>query len=51
MEQDIILNIDEKKSIYYDKLTPKRRAFINQLYNLINTQFEEQKKTREVRAI
>lgn len=48
MEQDIILNIDEKKSMYYDKLTPKRRAFINQLYNLINTQFEEQKKLEKL---
>lgn len=48
MEQDIILDIDEKKLMYYDKLTPKRKAFINQLYNLINTQFEEQKKLEKL---
>lgn len=34
--------------IHYDKLTPKRKAFINQLYNLINTQFEEQKKLKDL---
>lgn len=34
--------------IHYDKLTPKRKAFINQLYNLINTQFEEQEKLKDL---
>lgn len=34
--------------LYYNKLTPKRKAFINQLYNLINTQFEEQEKLKDL---
>lgn len=31
---------------YYDKLTKKRKLFIEQLYNLINSQFEEQGKLK-----
>lgn len=31
---------------HYNKLTKNRKAFIEQLYNLINTQFEEQKKLK-----
>lgn len=46
-----ILNMNEKKLIYYDKLTSKRRAFINQLYNLINTQFEEQEKLVKLKSL
>lgn len=34
--------------IYYNKLTSKRKAFIDQLYNLINIQFEEQKKLEKL---
>lgn len=45
------LDTDEKKLIYYDKLTPKRKAFINQLYNLINTQFEEQEKLIKLESL
>lgn len=37
--------------IHYDKLTPKRKAFINQLYNLINTQFEEQEKLVKLKSL
>lgn len=33
---------------YYEKLTKKRRSFIEQLYNLISTQFEEQEKLRNL---
>lgn len=34
---------------HYNKLTKKRKAFIEQLYNLINTQFEEQEKLKELK--
>ena len=30
--------------LHYNKLTTKKKAFIDQLYNLINTQFEKQEK-------
>ncbi|MBM6875914.1 KAP family P-loop NTPase fold protein [Fusobacterium mortiferum] len=36
---------------HYEKLTKKRKAFIEQLYNLINTQFEEQKKLIELESL
>lgn len=37
--------------LYYNKLTTKRKAFINQLYNLINTQFEEQEKLIKLESL
>lgn len=36
---------------HYEKLTKKRKAFIEQLYNLINTQFEEQEKLIELESL
>ena len=36
---------------HYEKLTKKRKAFIEQLYNLINTQFEEQEKLKELKPL
>ncbi|STO31223.1 Predicted P-loop ATPase [Fusobacterium necrogenes] len=36
---------------HYEKLTKKRKAFIEQLYNLINTQFEEQEKLVELESL
>ena len=36
---------------HYNKLTKKRKAFIEQLYNLINTQFEEQKKLKGLKPL
>ena len=35
----------------YEKLTKKRKAFIEQLYNLINTQFEEQEKLKGLKPL
>ena len=43
--------INKNNMLYYNKLTIKRRAFIDQLYNLINTQFEEQKKLIELESL
>lgn len=37
--------------LYYNKLTSKRKAFIDQLYNLINTQFEEQEKLVKLKSL
>lgn len=49
MEENSISNIKENNGmLYYNKLTSKRIAFINQLYNLINTQFEEQEKLKDL---
>lgn len=49
MEQNSISNIKENNDmLYYNKLTSKRKAFIDQLYNLINIQFEEQKKLEKL---
>ena len=49
MEENYISNIKENNGmLYYNKLTSKRIAFINQLYNLINTQFEEQEKLKDL---
>ncbi|WP_349763230.1 P-loop NTPase fold protein [Fusobacterium sp. SYSU M8D902] len=49
MDETNILNKKEKIStLYYSKLTSKREAFINQLYNLINAQFEEQEKLKDL---
>lgn len=45
--QDIFIT-KENNLTHYNKLTSKRKAFINQLYNLINTQFEEQKKLEKL---
>lgn len=36
---------------HYEKLTKKRKAFIEQLYNLINTQFEEQEKLKGLKPL
>lgn len=36
---------------HYNKLTKNRKAFIEQLYNLINTQFEEQEKLKILKPI
>lgn len=36
---------------HYEKLTKKRKAFIEQLYNLINTEFEEQKKLKGLKPL
>ena len=47
MGQDIFIT-KENNLTHYNKLTSKRKAFINQLYNLINTQFEEQKKLEKL---
>lgn len=52
MEENSISNIKENNGmLYYNKLTSKRIAFINQLYNLINTQFEEQEKLVELESL
>lgn len=36
---------------HYNKLTKNRKAFIEQLYNLINTQFEEQEKLKGLKPL
>lgn len=36
---------------YYNKLTKKRKVFIDQLYNLINTQFKEQEKLKGLKPL
>jgi hypothetical protein len=52
MEQNSISNIKENNNmLHYNKLTSKRRAFIDQLYNLINTQFEEQEKLVKLKSL